>query len=205
MEPILLQTPLSEEGVRSLKAGDVVKITGTLWTARSRFHSYFIEEGHQPPVDSRQHNVMLHSGPIMERVADTWRLRALSITSSIRFEHWEPEVIRRLGLRAIIGKGRMGRATAEAMQEFGCVHLTRTGGLSGAYATMVERVKEVHWLELGLPEALWVLEVRDFGPLVVEIDTQGNCLYEGVQEGVHANMERVYQSLGIADLAYAEK
>lgn len=201
-EAIHLTTPLSEAQVRALRSGDIVSMNGVIWTCRSRFHKEFIEQGNVPPIDTNQWNVMIHSGPIVEQTEGGYRIRALSITSSIRFEHWEPETIRRLRLRTIIGKGSMGPATIQAMQEVGCVHMTRTGDVSGAYATMVERVREGHWLHLGWPEALWVLEVKDFGPLVVEIDAHGHCLYDSVREEARRRLEQIYEKLGIAGFEY---
>ncbi|MBI2305614.1 MAG: fumarate hydratase C-terminal domain-containing protein [Chloroflexi bacterium] len=205
MKTVHLQTPLTTEQVRSLQVGDTVFISGTIWTCRSRFHSYFIDEGHQPPLDTKEKNVLIHCGPIMEWTDTGWKNRAISITSSIRFEKWSPEVIRRLNIKAIIGKGTMGDASVEAMKEVGCVHLSRTGVFAGAFSSRVKEVSEVHWLHLGLPEALWVLEITDFGPLVVEIDVLGRRYHSQVAESVQKNLPLIYQRLGIADFHFAEK
>lgn len=205
MNPIDLKTPLSEEDVEKLRAGDIVTLTGHLFTCRSQFHIHFIEEGHIPPFDSKQYNVMIHSGPIMEKVGEGWKVRAISVTTSIRFNKWEPEVIHRLGLRAMIGKGKVGKETREALKKYGCVHLARTGVFSGAYATMVESVEGVHWLELGLPEATWLLRVKNFGPLVVEADTDGNCLFDEISDRVDSRVREVYKKLEIEGFEFAEK
>lgn len=202
---ITLKIPLKVEDIRNLKTGDIVSISGTIWTCRSRFHTYFIEEGNIPPVDTTIHNVMIHSGPVVEGDKGNYKVRAISITSSIRFEKWEPEVIRRLNLRAIIGKGKLGKASMEAMKEVGCVHICRTGCLSGAYATMVKSVRDVHWLQLGKPEAIWVLDVENFGPLIVEIDAHGNCLYDEAERKIKERIPAVYSKLGIEGFKYAEK
>jgi tartrate/fumarate subfamily iron-sulfur-dependent hydro-lyase beta chain len=205
MTPINLKTPLSREDVEKLRVGDVVTLTGHLFTCRSQFHIHFIDEGHIPPFDSKQYHVMSHTGPIMEKAGEGWKVRAISVTTSIRFNKWEPEAIRRLGLRAIIGKGKVGKETREALKEFGCIHLARTGAFSGPYATMVESVEGVHWLELGRPEATWLLRVKDFGPLVVEADTKGNCLFDEIGDRVNARIPEIYRKLGIEGLEFAEK
>lgn len=205
MTPINLNAPLTKEDVEDLKVGDIVTLTGSLFTCRSQFHIYFIDEGHIPPFDPKKFNVMIHSGPIMEKIGEGWKVRGLSVTTSIRFNKWEPEVIQKLGLRAIIGKGKVGKETREALQEYGCIHLARTGAFSGAYATQVESVEGVHWLELGRPEATWLLRVKNFGPLVVEADINGNCLFDEISDRVNARVTEIYRKLGIEGLEFAEK
>jgi tartrate/fumarate subfamily iron-sulfur-dependent hydro-lyase beta chain len=205
MTPIKLETPLSKEDVENLRVGDLVTLTGHLFTCRSQFHIHFIDEGHIPPFDPTKYHVMIHSGPIMEKIGEGWKVRAISVTTSIRFNKWEPEAIRRLGLRAIIGKGKVGKETREALKKYGCIHLARTGVFSGAYATMVGGIEGVHWLELGRPEATWLLRVKDFGPLVVEADTKGNCLFDEITDRVNSKVPEIYRKLGIEGLEFAEK
>jgi tartrate/fumarate subfamily iron-sulfur-dependent hydro-lyase beta chain len=205
MDKINLKIPLSEKDARNLTCGDIVFLTGVVWTCRSRFHIRVAEEKILPPIDTRAYNVMLHSGPNIGKVDGAWKLRALSITTSIRFEKWEPTVIERLGLRAILGKGRVGKGTLEAMKKFGCVHLIRTGVFSGAYATMVERVKEAHWLDLGGPESLFVLEVKDFGPLIAEADIRGTSLYDQMGKKIDKHIPELYRKLSVEDVFYHEK
>lgn len=205
MTPIDLKAPLSKEDVEQLRVGDIVTFTGHLFTCRSQFHIHFIEGGNIPPFDSKRYNVMVHSGPIMGKVGGGWRVRAMSMTTSIRFNKWEPEAIRRLGLRAIIGKGKVGEETREALQRYGCIHLVRAGVFAGAYSTMVESIEEVHWLELGLPEATWILRVRDFGPLVVGADTKGNSHFDEINRHIESRVTEIYRKLGIEGLDFAEK
>ena len=205
MTPLNLKAPLSHEDIDRLRLGDLVTITGTLFTARSQFHIKFIEKGIIPPFGHETCNVMIHSGPIVESVPGGWKMRAMSITTSVRFNKWEPETIRRLGLKALIGKGKVGKETREALREYGCVHLGKTGPFGGAYATMVESVDTVHWLELGMPEATWILRVKNFGPLVVTADTKGNCLFDEVSNRVARQVPKIYRQLGIEDFEFAEK
>ncbi len=190
-----LEIPLSEEDLYSLRVGQIVTLTGILWTCGSRFHVRVVEEGTLPPFDTHKHNVMLHSEPIVANQEGVWRLKAGSITASSRFEKWEPAAIERLGLRAIVGKGKVGGKTLEAMKRLGCVHLIRSGLFPGPYVTMMKRVQEVHWLDLGLPEALWVIEVKNFGPLIVEADLRGKSLYEEVSKKIDQKIPGIYQKL----------
>lgn len=201
-----LRIPLSESDVCDLKCGDVVSLTGMLWTCRSRFHIRVVEENILPPIDTRRLcNVMLHSGPIVAKVTGEWQLRSISITTSIRFDKWEPDAIERLGLRAIVGKGRVGQKTIDAMKKFGCIHLVRTGVFAGAFALKVERVQAAHWLDIGGPEALFVFEVRDFGPLIVEADIQGRSLYQEIGKEIDAKIPEIYRDLSVEDVVYRQK
>lgn len=201
-----LEAPLSYDDIADLKAGDMVYISGDIFTARSGFYRKLIEQGLPFPLDPTQNNVMLHSGPIIKKEGENnFKLKAISITTSVRFNKWEPEVIEKLGLRAIIAKGRVGKETREAMQRFGCVHLCRTGTFAGAFALKVTEIKSVDWLDLGLPEALWNFHFEDFGPLVVETDIYGNSCYDEVSEQLEPKIESFYQRLGIDGYKYAEK
>jgi fumarate hydratase subunit beta len=165
-----------------------------------------IDQGMEFPLDSRKNNVMLHSGPIIGRDAGgNYRVNAISITTSVRFNKWEPIVIEKLGLRAVIAKGRVGRETREAMREFGCVHLCRTGTFAGAFALKVTEIKSVDWLDLGLPEALWNFHFEGFGPLIVETDTYGDSCYDQVAVDLEPRIETAYKRLGIENYRFAEK
>jgi tartrate/fumarate subfamily iron-sulfur-dependent hydro-lyase beta chain len=201
-----LSVPLSYEDIAQLRAGDLVSLSGNIWTSRSGFYRKYIEEGQAFPFDSTQNNVMLHSGPIMKAEADgTYKVKAISITTSVRFDKWEPEVIESLQLRAIIAKGRVGRNTREAMKKLGCVHLSRTGTFAGAFALKVKKVVDGFWLDLGLPEALWVFEFDEFGPLVVETDILGRSIYDQIADDFNAKLPTYYRQLGIEGFEYAEK
>ena len=201
-----LAVPLSYEDVASLKIGDVVYISGGIFTGRSGFYHKYIDERCPFPLDKTQNNVMLHSGPVIKVEGENrYKVQAISITTSVRFNTWEPRVIEELGLRAIIAKGRVGKETREAMQRFGCVHLSRTGTFAGAFALKVKEIKNVFWLDLGLPEALWLLDFNELGPLVVETDIYGNSVYDSVQNDFESKLATYYERLGISGFEYAEK
>ncbi|HIE56174.1 MAG TPA: fumarate hydratase [Chromatiaceae bacterium] len=187
-----LRTPLSESDVRKLRVGDVVYITGTMVTARDQAHRRaleLLERGERLPVNL-EGLVVYHCGPVVKKEDDTWVVLAAGPTTSRRMESVEADFIRRTGVRMIVGKGGLGPRTAEACKDFGAVYAVFTGGAAVVAARLIKRVKEVHWLDLGVPEALWVLEVERFGPLVVVIDATGKNLYDDV---VMPKAKRVYE------------
>ncbi|MCC6014637.1 MAG: FumA C-terminus/TtdB family hydratase beta subunit [Desulfurococcaceae archaeon] len=179
-----LRTPISEEDVRKLRVGDILYVTGVIHTARDAAHRRIIDylkEGKPLPFDLRG-GVVYHCGPVVAKRDDQWVVIAGGPTTSARMELYEYEVIEKLGVRVVIGKGGMGRRTAEACAKYGAVYATYTGGAAVLAAQSIKRVVDVHWLDLGIPEAVWVLEVEDFGPLVVAIDSTGRNLIEEVLE-----------------------
>ncbi|MDR0616888.1 MAG: fumarate hydratase C-terminal domain-containing protein [Synergistaceae bacterium] len=200
-----LNAPLCLEDVEALHAGDIVEISGDIFTSRSGFYRKLIAEGQPFPLDPLENNVMLHSGPIIKKENGWYKVNAISITTSVRFNKWEPSVIERLGLRAIIAKGRVGRETKEAMRRLGCVHLCRTGTFAGAFALKVKEIKSVDWLDLGLPEALWNFRFESFGPLVVETDVYGVSCYDEVGHQISLKINEAYRKLGIEGFEFAEK
>jgi len=175
---IHLEAPLTEEQVRALKVGDVVLIDGDMYTGRDAVHAYLMKNA--PPVDLRG-AVLYHCGPVMLKQGDGWVTKAAGPTTSIREEPYQGEVIRRYGVRAVVGKGGMGAQTLAAMKECGAVYLHAIGGAAQVYARAVERVAGVHLLEFGIPEAMWHLKVRGF-LAIVTMDAHGHSL--------HAEMEK---------------
>ena len=195
-----LTLPLDEATVRGLGLGDTVYITGTFVTARDEAHIHALEaarEGKPLPFEFNGAAVF-HCGPIMRDVGnDRWEIVAAGPTTSSRMNNLEPQFLRTFTARAIIGKGGMSRPTVDAMQEVGAVYLAITGGAAVVAAQGVKEVKGVHWLDLGMPEALWVLEGEDFGPMTVAIDAHGNSLFEAVNKKVERNLPSIRQKLGL--------
>ncbi|UCE75480.1 MAG: fumarate hydratase C-terminal domain-containing protein [Methanomassiliicoccales archaeon] len=194
-----LTTPLDEDSIRELKIGDVVSLSGTIFTARDEAHIRALEykkEGKDIPVEFTG-SAVFHCGPIMQKEGDTWHLVAAGPTTSSRMNSLEPEFIKTFGARAIIGKGGMSRPTLDAMKSYGCVYLAITGGAALLAAKGITSVKDVHWLDIGMPEALWVLEAEGFGPLIVAMDSQGNSLYENVESETKHNIKMAKQKLGL--------
>lgn len=194
-----LRTPLQEEDVRKLKVGDVIYLTGIVVTARDAAHRRMIEylrEGKSLPIDLKR-GAIYHCGPVVEKVNDEWRVASGGPTTSARMELYEADIIKHFGVRLIIGKGGMGSKTAQACKEFGAVYTTFTGGAGVLAANAVKRVVKVEWLDLGIPEALWVLDVENFGPLLVAIDTTGRNLTEEVVEEAKRKREEILKKLGV--------
>jgi len=182
-----LKTPLSEEDIRRLRVGDIVYLSGVIYTARDAAHKRIIEhlrEGKALPFNL-QGGVIYHCGPVAIKKDSQWVIVAGGPTTSMRMELYEYEVIEKLGVRMVIGKGGMGTKTAEACVKHGAVYVTFTGGVGVLAAQFIKRVIDVYWLDLGIPEAIWVLEVMDFGPLIVAIDSFGkNLIDEIVNEAI---------------------
>ena len=194
---VRLETPLSEADIRSLKIGDIVFLDGTIYTSRDEAHMRaleFLEEKKDMPVDFSG-AALFHCGPIVQKDNGNWELVAAGPTTSSRMNSLEPEFIEKLGVRAIIGKGGMSSDTVGAMKEFGCVYLAMTGGAAILAANGVKKVDGVFWLDLGMPEALWIFEGENFGPLTVGIDSHGNSLYEDVQKKVDESLIKIKKTL----------
>jgi fumarate hydratase subunit beta len=194
-----LKTPISEEDIRKLKVNDVLYITGTMVTARDQAHRRALEmakEGKQIPIDLKGLAVF-HCGPIVKKEGDKWIAVAAGPTTSTRMDIFEDEFIKTFGVRVVIGKGGMGKRTTEAMKKYGAVYGAFTGGAAVLAAKTIKNVRTVEWLDLGVPEALWVFEVEEFGPLAVSIDSYGNNLFENVKKQVEENKQKIYAKLGL--------
>ncbi len=193
-----LSTPLRERDVRELSAGDVVYITGHIFTARDEAHHKLIEmfdKGERLPFNPEE-MALFHCGPVMRKIGDRWSVFAAGPTTSARMEMFEYDFLKRFRTRMIIGKGGMGEKTARACREFGAVYTSYTGGAGALAATSVKSVEAVYWLEeLGMPEAVWILKVENFGPLIVGIDAKANSLYRDVEESVAERVKGVLEGL----------
>ncbi len=174
---VKLQAPLTEADVRALKVGDVVLISGRMFTGRDAVHSHLMK--HEPPVDLNG-SVLYHCGPVVVKEGDGYRVTAAGPTTSIREEPYQGEIIKRYGVRAVIGKGGMGAKTLAALKDFGGVYLNAIGGAAQFYARAIKKVDDVSLLEFGTPEAMWHLQVEDF-PAIVTMDSHGNSLHKDIE------------------------
>ena len=182
---IALRAPITEEQARSLKVGDVVLVSGRMFTGRDAVHAHLMK--HEPPVDLRG-AVLYHCGPVVVKDQENWRVTAAGPTTSIREEPYQAEILKRYGVRAVIGKGGMGAKTLAGLKESGAVYLNAIGGAAQFYARCIERVDGVSLMEFGTPEAMWHLEVRDF-PAIVTMDAHGSSLHKDVEEKSGAILE----------------
>ncbi|UCE91991.1 MAG: fumarate hydratase C-terminal domain-containing protein [Methanobacteriota archaeon] len=194
-----LKTPLSEESVRSLKLGETVYIDGVVLTGRDEVHIHALEmfeKGESTPVDFKG-AALFHCGPIMRKTGEQWEVVAAGPTTSSRMNSLEPSFIEKFRPGAVIGKGGMSQPTVDAMKEHGCVYLAITGGAAVLAAKGIKSVSGVEWYELGMPEAIWIMNAENFGPLTVGIDTKGNSLYAAVGAKVKENEKRARSQLGL--------
>jgi fumarate hydratase class I len=176
---ISLEAPIAEARVRELKVGDVVLISGRVYTGRDAIHSYLMK--HDAEVDLNG-GVLYHCGPVVQKTEDgNWKVTAAGPTTSIREEPYQAAIIRRFGVRVVIGKGGMGPRTLAGLKESGAVYLNAVGGAAQFYARCIERVDGVSHMEFGTPEAMWHLDVRDF-PAIVTMDAHGNSLHNDVED-----------------------
>lgn len=174
---VMLRAPLTEEQARALKVGDVVLISGDLYTGRDAVHAHLMNNA--PPVDLNG-AVLYHCGPVMLKQGDGWVVKAAGPTTSIREEPYQADVIKRYGVRAVIGKGGMGPKTLAALKEYGAVYLNGIGGAAQFYSRTMEKVLDVHLLEFGVPEAMWHIRVNNFAAIVT-MDAHGNSLHADVE------------------------
>src|SRR5689334_11153148 len=175
---VVLTPPLTEADVRALKVGDVVLISGEMFTGRDNVHHHLMT--HEPPVNM-QGAVLYHCGPVMLKQGDSWVTKAAGPTTSIGEEPYQADVIRRYGVRAVIGKGGMGPKTLAAMQEAGAVYLNGIGGAAQFYARTIKSVDGVSLTQFGTPESMWHLTVKDF-PAIVTMDAHGNSLHKDIEQ-----------------------
>ena len=182
---VALTAPFDEATVRSLKVGDVVLISGRAYTGRDAVHHHLVS--HAPPVDLNG-AVIYHCGPVVAKQGDGWRVTAAGPTTSIREEPYQGEIIRKYGVRAVIGKGGMGARTLAALKDAGAVYLNAIGGAAQFYARCIEAVDGVSLMEFGTPEALWHLRLRDF-PAIVTMDAHGNSLHTDIEDQSGAELQ----------------
>ncbi|HEX4808095.1 MAG TPA: FumA C-terminus/TtdB family hydratase beta subunit [Bryobacteraceae bacterium] len=184
---IRLTPPLLEETVRSLKVGDVVLISGDMYTGRDAVHAHLMKNA--PPVDLHG-AILYHCGPVMLNQGEKWAVKGAGPTTSMREEPYQGEIIRRYGVRAVIGKGGMGAKTLAALRECGAVYLNGIGGAAQFYSRSIKEVLDVHLMEFGIPEAMWHLRVEDF-VAIVTMDARGNSLHADIEQATGINLERL--------------
>ncbi len=186
---IKLQLPITEEKIRELKMGDEVLISGVMVTARDAAHKFLIDKNPPEYKEILGDTFIYHCGPVVSKDGDKWKFVAAGPTTSIREEPYEADVIKNFGVKGVIGKGGMGDKTLAALKEHGAVYLHAIGGLATVLAESVVEVKTVHMLdELGVPEAFWVIDVKDF-PAVVTMDSHGGSLHKTMKSESDAKMK----------------
>lgn len=194
-----LTTPIAEDDIRKLRVNDVIYITGTIFTARDEAHERALEhkkKGKALPIDP-EGLAVFHCGPIVRKLDKRWELVAAGPTTSTRMEMFQDRFIEAFKVRVVIGKGGMGSRTATAMKKVGAVYGAFTGGAAVLAAKSVKRIIDVAWYDLGMPEAMWIMEDDRFGPLIVAIDSTGSNLFDRISTIVEQNRRRIYTTLGL--------
>lgn len=200
MNKKILTTPIRDEDLEDLRIGDVVYLTGHIVTCRDVAHRRLIELKRELPVDLRG-GAIFHAGPIVRKL-DNGKFEMVSIgpTTSMRMEKFEREFIEQTGVKLIVGKGGMGPLTEQGCREHKAVHAIFPGGCAVLAATQVEEIERAEWQDLGMPETLWVNRVRELGPLIISIDTQGNNLIEQNKVEFNARkgpiVEKIHRQVG---------
>lgn len=176
-----LKTPLTKEEIQELNVGDIIYLSGEILTARDEAHARMLEleeKGESLPF-SLEGGVIYHCGPLMQKTDEGWKVLSAGPTTSGRMSKLTPSLLEAHEVRALIGKGGM-KGVAPALKDK-CVYLAYTGGCAALAAKLIKKVKDVHWLDLGMPEAVWVLEVEEFGPLIVGIDAKENDIFAEIR------------------------
>lgn len=194
-----LTLPISEGDARSLRLGDILYVTGRIYTARDEAHHLMLgrqEKGEEIPFRPEE-MALFHCGPVVKKEPDGWRVIAAGPTTSIRMELFEDRFLSAFKTRIVIGKGGMGDRTQTALEEEGAVYAHYTGGAGALAAGAVRRVENVFWLEeLGMPEAVWIFDVERFGPLLVTMDSAGGNLYRDLGKTISRNKEAIDARIG---------
>ncbi len=186
---IKLDYPFKKEDIKKLKVGDMVLISGKMYTGRDAVH-HRIHNGTKPPIDLKN-QIIYHCGPVViEHGNDKYEVKAAGPTTSIREEPYQWEVMRDYGIVGVIGKGGMGPKTLKGCKDYGCVYFHAIGGAAQVLAEKIESVDNVYWRELGSPEAIWELTVKEF-PVVVTMDSHGNSLHKEVGEESQKKLEKL--------------
>ena len=191
MKTVKLEYPLREKDVRELRIGDTAYLNGIVYITRDLGHRRMVEyisHGKELPV-SLDGAAIYHAGPVVGKENDHWEIVNCGPTSSARMNPYSPAVIK-VGVRALIGKGSMDEATLEAMQTYGAVFLAAYS-LANIQAQHFEEVLDVHWLDLSSTEAIWVIRIKDWGPLIVALDSHGGNLYSKLTERARQRLKEL--------------
>ena len=189
----IMKLPLSKKAVLSLNVGDRVLLSGQLITGRDKIHKFLSHE--RPDIQDIPVNlkgaVLYHCGPIIRKTEEGFNIIAGGPTTSIRVEMYEHQIIADYGIRALMGKGGMGRKTLQALKDNGCVYLHTISGAAVYLADRIKRVTGVWKLEdFGMAEAMWIFDVQDF-PAIVTMDAHGRSLHEEIEKKSYEELKRL--------------
>lgn len=197
MREVHLTCPVKSEDLIPLQLGDQVYLSGVIYTGREGFYQHLIDQGLELPVPiSEISNVNFHCSPAASASEDGHVIKAVTATASFRFGKWMEEFFKKTACKIIIGKA--GMTSADYKKHFvpaGAIYLTTVGyGLGATYGRAIRKVLNAYWLEeLGVAQAVWVLEVEKMGPFIVESDSEGKSLFEQCNEKINENLKSLYE------------
>lgn len=193
----ILTTPLKAEDLEDIRIGDIIYLNGHIVTCRDVAHRRLIEGGRELPVNV-DGGAIFHAGPIVRPVKgedDKFEMVSVGPTTSMRMEKFEKDFIRETGVKVIVGKGGMGEGTMEGCKEYKAIHCVFPAGCAVVAAACVEEIEDAQWRDLGMPETLWKCRVKEFGPLIVSIDTHGGNLFEQNKVMFNEKKERASEEI----------
>lgn len=169
---------LSKETIKNLNIGDIIFLSGTIYTARDRAQQLLLSTAKEKlPFDPTSLPIY-HCGPLVKKTDDSWAIISCGPTTSSRLEETQSQIIKKYQSPLLIGKGGMGEKTKKSLVENSGVYTSYTGGCGALAAERICRVEDVFYLkDLGMAEAIWILKIKEFGPLLVSMDSKGNSLY----------------------------
>jgi tartrate/fumarate subfamily iron-sulfur-dependent hydro-lyase beta chain len=199
MKSYQITSPVKDDEIRRLQLGDTVYISGKAFTCRSKLQRAVFDESFLLPDEFFEYDILIHTGPIILKEQEKYKLVSFMPTSSIRFEKWGARSVKEWGLKVIVGKTTMGEQTANAMREAGCVHLSPRSVSPNLWASCIRIDGVSLYEEMGAIEAPWKLILNELGPFIVDIDARGNRLFETLDQQVHSRLDSEYKKLGIPD------
>lgn len=194
-----LSVPLREDAIRGLRAKDAIFVTGEVLTIRDMAYERILKalDSHEDLPFSLRDKAVWHAGPITKQEGEKWKPVSVGSTTSSRFTGPASRLIEKMGVKMVIGKGFMGPQALEAFQKYGAVYAHTTGGTAAYYASQIQQILAVYWLDLGMPAAVWVLKVKRLGPLIVAMDSHGKNIFDELQSRVDASLQRIFKDLKI--------
>ena len=194
-----LSVPLREEEIRRLRAKDAVYVTGEVLTVRDMAYERILKalDSQEALPFSLEGKAIWHAGPITKPEGGKWKPVSVGSTTSSRFSGPASRLIEKMGVKMVIGKGFMGPQALEAFKTYGAVYAHTAGGTAAYYASQIPEIQAVHWLDLGMPAAVWVLKVKRLGPLIVAMDSHGKNIFDELQSRVDNSLKRIFTDLKI--------
>ncbi len=188
-----LKIPLNEKDVRQLRMKDIVYVSGEVLTVRDSAYERILTalDSEKSLPFGLKGKAVWHAGPITKQEGKQWKAVSVGSTTSSRFIGPASRLIEKLGVRLVIGKGSMGPRAASAMSKQGAAYVISTGGAAAYYANQIEKVLTVHWLDLGMPAAVWVFQVNRLGPLIVAMDSHGGNLFDELRKKVDITVKSI--------------